>query len=154
MIRLFLAVAVIPWLGACVAVGHSSAPEPAIEERTGPMLTVLTSSDPETQLMALVLTRAAHAQGGHPRILLCSAAGDLALRTPPAEALAPLQPKGASPAVALRQLMAEGIKVEVCAIYLPNRPFGPDALEDGVGVANPAEIAGVFAADKATVLSF
>ena len=118
------------------------------------MLTVVTSSDAETQLMALVLTKAAMAKGAAPQILLCSAAGDLALKTPPPEALAPLQPKGASPAGLLRSLKADGVKVEVCAIYLPNRAFGAEALDDGIGVATPPDIASVFTAPGATVLSF
>jgi hypothetical protein len=54
----------------------------------------------------------------------------------------------------LRSLKADGVKVEVCAIYLPNRPFGAEALEDGVGVATPPDIASAFTADGATVLSF
>ena len=118
------------------------------------MLTILTSDDAETQLMALVLTKAAMAKGVTPRILLCSAAGDLALKAPPAEALAPLQPKGMSPTGLLRSLKAEGVKIEVCAIYLPNRPFGAEALEDGIGVAAPPDVASAFTADGATVLNF
>ena len=150
MKRFLLAAAAASLLGACVSVTEAPAPADGVR----PMLTVLTSDDPETQLMALILTRAARTEGSRPQILLCSAAGDLALRSPPAEALAPLQPKGASPAGLLRQLMADGVKVEVCAIYLPNRQFGAEALEDGVGVATPAEIARVFTADNATILSF
>ena len=140
-------------LPACAAVADTPL-EAAGEEAGRPMLTVVTSSDAETQLMALVLTKAAMAKGATPQILLCSAAGDLALKTPPPEALAPLQSKGASPAGLLRSLKADGVKVEVCAIYLPNRPFGAEALEDGIGVATPPDIASVFTAPGATVLSF
>ena len=140
-------------LQACAAVADTP-PVAAGEVAGRPMLTVVTSSDAETQLMALVLTKAAMAKGATPQILLCSAAGDLALKTPPPEALAPLQPKGASPAGLLRSLKADGVKVEVCAIYLPNRAFGAEALEDGIGVATPPDIASVFTAPGATVLSF
>lgn len=140
-------------LPACASVAEE-APAAPVADSGRQMLTVLTSDDPETQLMALVLTRAALEKGVTPRILLCSAAGDLALKEPPAEALAPLQPKGASPAGLLRTLKAGGVKVEVCAIYLPNRPFGAEALEDGIGVATPPDIAAAFTAEGATVLSF
>lgn len=140
-------------LQACAAVADTP-PAAAAEDADRPMLTVLTSGDAETQLMALVLTKAAMAKGVTPQILLCSSAGDLALKSPPPEAMAPLQPKGASPAGLLRSLKAEGVKVEVCAIYLPNRPFGAEALEDGIGVATPPDIASVFTAKGATVLSF
>ena len=141
-------------LPACASVAEDAAPAAPTAEADRPMLTVLTSDDPETQLMALVLTNAARAEGVSPRILLCSAAGDLALKTPPAESLAPQQPKGASPAGLLRKLMSEGVPVEVCAIYLPNRPYGAEALEEGVGVAMPPDIAATFTAEGATVLSF
>ena len=132
-------------LPACAAVADTP-PAAAAGDAGRPMLTILTSGDTETQLMALVLTKAAMAKGVSP--------GDLALRSPPPEALAPLQPKGASPAGLLRSLKAEGVKVDVCAIYLPNRPFGAEALEDGIGVAAPPDIASAFTAEGATVLSF
>lgn len=140
-------------LPACAAVADTP-PAAAAGDAGRPMLTILTSGDAETQLMALVLTKAAMAKGVTPQILLCSAAGDLALKSPPPEALAPLQPKGASPAGLLRSLKAEGVKIDVCAIYLPNRPFGAEALEDGIGVAAPPDIASAFTAEGATVLSF
>lgn len=140
-------------LPACAAVPDTP-PASAAGDAGRPMLTVLTSGDAETQLMALVLTKAAMAKGVTPQILLCSAAGDLALKSPPPQALAPLQPKGASPAGLLRSLKAEGVKVDVCAIYLPNRPFGAEALEDGIGVATPPDIASAFTAEGTTVLSF
>ncbi|WP_321490249.1 hypothetical protein [uncultured Hyphomonas sp.] len=152
MRRLLTATAAMILLPACASVPSEGQSAPVAEDR--PMLTVLTSGDAETQLMALVLTRAALAKGVTPRILLCSAAGDLALKDPPPDALAPLQPKGVSPAGLLRSLKADGVKVEVCAIYLPNRPFGAEALEDGVGVATPPDIASAFTAAGATVLSF
>jgi predicted peroxiredoxin len=147
------ALAALALLPACATVAEE-APFTQATDTGSPMLTVLTSNDPETQLMALVLTKAALEKGVRPRILLCSAAGDLALKKPPASALAPLQPKGASPAGLLRGLRAAGVKVEVCAIYLPNRPFGAEALEDGVGIATPSDIAEVLTTEGATVLNF
>lgn len=143
-------------LAGCVTaqVPTPEATSTARVQEEAPMLTIITSADPETQLMALVLTRAALQQGESPRILLCSAGGDLALQSPPEAALAPLAPRGASPAGLLRSLVAEGVRVEVCAIYLPNRPLGEEALLEGVGVATPADIAGAFTAPGTTTLSF
>ncbi|MEL6661705.1 MAG: hypothetical protein AAFR33_01785 [Pseudomonadota bacterium] len=123
-------------------------------ERPEAMLTIITSADPETQLMALVLTRSAMEAGERPHILLCSAGGDLALKDAPASATAPLQPKGASPQGLLKMLMAGGVSVDVCAIYLPNRPFGPEALLDGIGVAQPDDMGARIAAPGETILSF
>ncbi len=127
---------------------------PTAAENEDAMLTIITSPDPETQLMALVLTRSAMEAGERPHILLCSAGGDLALADAPASATAPLQPKGASPQGLLKTLMADGVGVDVCAIYLPNRPFGEEALLDGVGVAKPDEMGARIAAPGETILSF
>lgn len=154
MRRLAPAALALLLLPACASVAEEAPAAAPATEAARPMLTVLTSGDPETQLMALVLTNAARAEGVVPRILLCSAAADLALKEPPAEALAPQQPKGASPAGLLRELKSEGVTVEVCAIYLPNRPYGAEALEDGIGVATPPDIAAAFTAAGTTVLSF
>jgi hypothetical protein len=118
------------------------------------MLTIMTSADPETQFMALVLTRSAKANGEMPRILLCSAAADLALIEAPASATAPLQPRGGTPQGLLKALMADGVPVDVCAIYLPNRPFGPEVLIEGVGVATPNDMGAAIAQPGETILSF
>ena len=75
-------------LQACAAIADTP-PAAVAKDADRPMLTVLTSSDAETQLMALVLTKAAMAKGVTPQILLCSAAGDLALKSPPPEDSAP-----------------------------------------------------------------
>jgi predicted peroxiredoxin len=104
--------------------------------------------------MALVLTRSAKAAGEAPRILLCSAGGDLALLAPPESATTPLQPQGATPQGLLKTLIAEGVKVDVCAIYLPNRTFGEDALIEGVGMAKPDDIGRLIASPGVQILSF
>ena len=145
-------------LSACVSVEatKTAAPIPiaAVSPSQPKLVTLMSSDDPQTQLLALALTRSAIANGETAHILLCSGAGDLALKAPPAEALATLKPRDESPASMLRALLTEGAKVEVCAIYLPNRPFGAEALLDGVGVANPMAMAKAFAPRDVRVLSF
>jgi len=123
---------------------------PAAAQSSRPMLTILTSGEHETQAMALILTRQARAAGSDVRILLCDAAGDLALEG--AEAVSPaLQPPGMSPAQMLRGLVEAGVTVEVCAIYLPNRPFDESHLAPGIAVAEPDAI-GALVADPAVRL--
>ncbi|PWE17411.1 hypothetical protein DDZ18_06940 [Marinicauda salina] len=114
---------------------------PANDTEASALLTVLTSADPQTQLMALILTRASVQAGADTQVLLCSAAGDLALSEPPEAATAPLAPRGMSPHGLLRGLIADGVEVQVCAIYLPNSPHADDDLVAGVGVATPPAIA-------------
>lgn len=139
-------------LAAC-ATGEGESAYPKLVE-TDPMLTIVTSSDAETQLMALVLTKSAKAAGETPRILLCGAGGDLALSAPPESATTPLQPQGAAPQGVLKALIADGVQVDVCAIYLPNRTFGKEALIDGVGVARPDDIGQLIASPGVQILSF
>lgn len=152
----------IPGLMALTLSGCASLPlaaEAALPERAAApaavtLLTVITSDDPETQFMALTLTLNAKAAGAVPRILLCSAGGDLALNAPPASATSPLSPAGLSPQDLLKRLINEGAQTDVCAIYLPNRPFGAQALMEGVGVARPADIGGLVASPEIRLFSF
>ncbi|MEQ8334491.1 hypothetical protein [Nisaea sp.] len=119
------------------------------------VVTVLTSPEPQTQLMAMVLTMQAVKGGAAGHILLCGPAGDIALKDAPASATAPQQPKGMSPKSLMQQIMTKtGTRVEVCAIYLPNKGVGPEALIEGVTVARPPEMAARLMADDTRVLSF
>jgi hypothetical protein len=118
------------------------------------LFTIITTSDPQTQLMALTLTRAALVQGETPRILLCSSAGDLALRDTPATGLEPQLPLGTSPVSMLQLLVSEKVEIQVCATYLPNRNLEKSALSEGVGMATPPEITKILIDRSVRVLSF
>ncbi|MDJ0994575.1 MAG: hypothetical protein QNI90_13445 [Dinoroseobacter sp.] len=119
------------------------------------LVTVVTSPDPQTQLMSMVLTMQAAQQGAEAHILLCGPAGNLALREAPASATAGQPPRDMSPQ-GLMQMIREktGATVEVCAIYLPGRGEDASVLLDGVGVAKPNEMAARLIASDARVLSF
>ncbi|PIP95722.1 MAG: hypothetical protein COW75_12045, partial [Rhodobacterales bacterium CG18_big_fil_WC_8_21_14_2_50_71_9] len=82
------------------------------------LVTVVTSAEPQTQLMAMVLTMQAVQKGAATRILLCGPAGDLGLADAPAAATAPQPPRGMSPQGLMQAIMKAGATVEVCAIYL------------------------------------
>ena len=106
------------------------------------LVTILTEENPQTQLMAMVLTMQAAQQGAAPHVLLCGPAGDLALKDAPEAATAGQPPKNMSPQGLMQKIMTlPGAKVEVCAIYLPGKGAGADVLLEGVGVANPGEMA-------------
>ncbi len=119
------------------------------------IVTVVTSDDPQTQLMSMVLTMAAAQQGAEAHILLCGPAGDLALKDAPAAATAGQPPRDMSPQ-GLMQMIREktGATVEVCAIYLPGKGADPSILLDGIGVAKPDEMAAKLMAPDARVMSF
>ncbi len=126
----------------------------AAQAEAGKLVTVVTSPQPQTQLMAMVLTMQALRAGAQTRILLCGPGGDIALREAPETALAPQPPRGMSPQGLLRAAMEGGAAVEVCAIYLPGRGAAADALIAGVGVASPPEMAAAMLEDDARVWSF
>lgn len=118
------------------------------------LVTVLTASDAQTQLMSMVLTMQAMQQGSKTHVLLCGPAGDLALKEAPASATAPQKPRGMSPQGLMQKIMESGGTVEVCAIYLPNKGVGQEALLDGISPAKPDEMAGRLLADNTRLLSF
>ena len=127
---------------------------PAAAGEKPDLVTVLTAPDPQTQLMSMVLTMQSMKQGSAAHVLLCGPAGDLALKEAPAAATAPQKPKGMSPQGLMQKIMAQGAEVEVCAIYLPNKGVGAEALLDGIGVAKPPAMAARLIAPNARVMSF
>lgn len=108
---------------------------------TKKMLGILTSSDSDTQAMAFALMNSAAQAGASVHLLLCSSAGDIALKDAPEAVKKPITPNGMSAQALMQALVAKGAKVDVCAIYLPNRKLKPDVLAEPVGVANPQAIA-------------
>ncbi|AQU83660.1 MAG: hypothetical protein JJT87_06650 [Halomonas sp.] len=127
-------------------------------EQDDQALIVLTSSSVQTQSMAMILGNAMRQQGTDLHILLCDAAGDLAVEgfmseeavnTPPSNPAGEVKPEGM-----LKMLMGEGVGVEVCAIYLPNTDYTEEELLDGVGVAAPGAIAEMMRDPAIPVYSF
>jgi len=121
-------------------------------------LVIVTSDSLQTQGMAMILSNAMQQQGTELHILLCDAAGDLAvegyssaegINTPPGHPMEQVKPEGI-----LQMLMGGGARVEVCAIYLPNSEHGETDLRDGVGVAAPGAMAGMMRNPKTPVYSF
>lgn len=129
-------------------------PQAAQADDTRHMVTILTSAEPQTQLMSMVLTMQSMKQGAQGYVLLCGPAGDLALKEAPASATAPQKPKGMSPQGLMQKIMAQGGTVELCAIYLPNKGVGAEAVLDGIGVAKPPAMAARLLAEDTQVMSF
>lgn len=99
---------------------------------------VLTSADVETQMMAMVLATQSVNKNVTVSVLLCSSAGNLAIEGEESPAFAPAN---RSPKQLLSGLIERGVEVNLCGIFLPNRDFTKDDLVEGVGVANPPDIA-------------
>ncbi len=115
------------------------------------LFVVVTSPDPQTQGMAMVLSIQARKQGAPVQVLLCGPGGDLALKGAPQTVL---KPRGATPQGMLSTLIGMGVKPEVCALYLPNNGKSPADLIDGVGVAKPPAIAKAILDDDTRLFTF
>lgn len=119
------------------------------------LVTILTAPEPQTQLMAMVLTMNAMAAGAQAEMLLCGPAGDIALKEAPETATAGQPPRGASPQALMRTMMEKsGLKVQVCAIYLPGKGADASILLDGVTPAAPDAMGAAIVAPGTSVLSF
>lgn len=127
---------------------------PALADDPDNLVTIVTSEQPQVQLMSMVLTHAAIDKGHASRILLCGAGGDIALVDAPESATAPQPPKDASPQGLLKAAIDKGATVEVCAIYLPGKGADESILMEGVGVAQPPAMAEAMAAEDTVVWSF
>lgn len=142
-------------LAVALAAASATAGPPALAQQAPKLVTVVTSHEPQVQLMAMVLTMQVAQQDADVHIMLCDQAGDIALREAPESATAGQPPRDASPQGLLQAIQSEaGATVEVCAIYLPGKGMDESALLDGITAANPAEMAARLMAPTARVLSF
>lgn len=140
----------LPALAISTALGG-----PVLADEQRNLVTILTAPEPQTQLMAMVLTLNAVQQGAKAQILLCGPAGDIALKDAPETATAGQPPRDASPQGLMRMMMDQhGVKVEVCAIYLPGIGADASVLIEGVTPADPAAMSRSIIADDTVVISF
>jgi len=99
----------------------------------------------------LVLAGQALEQKASVRVLLCDAAGDIALA---GQAMPTLKPRNVTPQQMLQGLIQGGAKVEVCALYLPNAGKQATDLIAGVTPAKPAEVAAHLLKPGVSTLAF
>ncbi|TQV81800.1 DsrE family protein [Denitrobaculum tricleocarpae] len=115
------------------------------------LFVVVTSPDPQTQGMAMVLSLQAVQQGADVQMLLCGPGGDVALKGAPQTVL---KPRDVTPQAMLTKLVGMGVKPNVCALYLPNNGKSPADLIEGVGVAKPPAIAAALLAEDTKLFTF
>jgi predicted peroxiredoxin len=108
-------------------------------------LSLLTAENNEAQALTFILANQLQSTGNQVEIVLCGPAGDVALATPPQGALAPVTPQGLSVRMLAERFIAQGGKLNVCAIYLPNRKLSPEALMNGVAPTQPKDVAATMA---------
>lgn len=118
---------------------------------TPSLLVVVTSAEPQVQGMAMVLSKQSRAAGAEVQILLCGPGGDMALQGAPQTRL---KPRDVTPQEMLVGLMVDGVKADVCALYLPNSGKTKDDLIQGVGLAKPPAIAAIMLAPNTRLFTF
>lgn len=122
--------------------------EPAVEKA----LFILSSESPQTQGMAMVLANTMVDEGVTVEVLLCDAAGDIALSQ--GDGGPKLDPRGVTPGQLLGALMDKGGAVSVCALYLPNSDYREADLAEGVSVAKPPEMTALMRNPEVRVFIF
>ena len=115
------------------------------------LLVIVTTDDPVTQLMSMVLADRSMKQGATVDILLCGGAGSLAIKDS-VEAF--LKPQNTSPQMMLKNLIRNNVNVELCPLYLSNSEKSVPNLIDGVSVAKPNRIAGKLLREDTKILSY
>lgn len=109
------------------------------------------SSQPMAQGAGMVLAGQALEQKASVRVLLCDAAGDIALA---GKEMPALKPRNVTPQQMLQGVIKAGAKVEVCALYLPNSGRQASDLIEGVTPAKPAEVAAHLLKPGVSTLAF
>ena len=99
---------------------------------------MLTSEDTQTQMMGMVLATMTLKKGKEINMVLCSSAGNLALKDSESPKL---KPQDKSPKMMLEALIKDGAKVEVCPLFLPNAGKTEADLIQNVTVAKPPVVA-------------
>ncbi|EKV31658.1 hypothetical protein C882_3408 [Caenispirillum salinarum AK4] len=123
------AVALATAFGALVSPGTAAAAEKTF--------IVVTSDDPQTQAMAMILGHQAIGHGTEVRVLLCGPGGDMALK---GAEMPTLKGPDATPQQLLSGLVKKGATAEVCGIYLPNSTHTAEDLIEGVSPVKPPVI--------------
>jgi sulfur relay (sulfurtransferase) complex TusBCD TusD component (DsrE family) len=109
------------------------------------------SGNAMAQGAGLVLAGQAMEQKASVRILLCDAAGDIAVNGQSGPAL---KPRNVTTQQMLQGLIKGGAKVEVCALYLPNTGRQASDLIEGVSPAKPADVAAHLLKPTVKTLAF
>jgi hypothetical protein len=109
------------------------------------------SGNAMAQGAGLVLAGQALEQKAAVRVLLCDAAGDIALA---GKEMPALKPRNVTPQQMLQGVIKAGAKVEVCALYLPNTGKQASDLIAGVMPAKPAEVAAHLLKPGVNTLAF
>ncbi len=120
-------------------------------EDTKNLYVVVTTDDKVTQLMSMVLATQSAKKGAVVDVLFCGEAGALVVKDSPEKLL---KPNNKSPQMLLKNLIKNGVNVEVCPPYLPNAGKTTADLIDGVTIAKPPLVADKLLHENTKILSY
>ncbi len=99
---------------------------------------IVTSGEPQTQMMAMVLSMMTLKQNKKVNMVLCSEAGSLAIKGTKSPVVKAME---ASPKAILQKLIKKGMDVKLCPLYLPSINKDKTVLIKGVQEAEPMSVA-------------
>jgi len=114
------------------------------------LFVTVTGSATQDRAMPLVLANQAVDQGLEVRVLLCGDGGHLALADYEAETF---PPRDLSAKDLLGRLMQHDVTVEVCAIFLPGTEYDETDLTEGIGIAQPGDVAAYMMGPRTRIFS-
>ena len=124
----------------------------ALAEQAKGLNVIVTSADRQAQMMAMVLSvQTVKKHNKKINMVLCGAAGDLALQSTTTETFLPAEK---SPTMLLKALLKMGASVEVCPLYLPDAGKTTGDLIEGITVAQPPVVAGKLLDNEYQNLTF
>lgn len=115
------------------------------------LMTIVTTDQPQSQMMAMVLSVQSMKQGHKVSVLLCDKGADLALKNSTHPSFKPAEK---SPQQLLKMMMSKGVSVGVCPLYLPNSSHTKADLLDGINVVKPPQMAEQLMRDDVKVLTY
>ena len=123
----------------------------AAQAQTQELFVNIHSGNAMAQGAGLVLAGQALEQKASVRVLLCDAAGDMAVAGKQGPKL---KPRDVTTQQMLQGVIKAGAKVEVCALYLPNTGLKASDLIEGVQPAKPADVAAHLLKPGVNTLAF
>ena len=120
-------------------------------EKGQDMLFIVTSPDAQTQMMSMVLLTQSFKKGANVNVLLCGPGADITVKGSKETKFKPIDK---SPQMLLKGLVKNGVSVQVCPLYLPNKGLTIDALIPGVTLAKPPVVAGQMIQPGTKVVTF
>lgn len=113
---------------------------------------IVTSGEAQTQMMSMILSmKTMKVHKKKVNMVLCDKAGSLAIKGTESPKLKPVD---ASPKDMLKKLIAGGMNVKLCPLYLPNLGKDESVLIDGVEVADPDKVSKKLLDEDYNTLSY